>query len=259
MATPLFDMRLRAMRRDRAFRRGPALFLHERAFDDCLERLELIHRTFDSALLIGCPNSSWLDRLGKLTNKVDALDPGPLFASVVGGDPIVEDQWQAPAAAYGLCLAVGTLDTVNDLPRALRSVRHSLRPNGLLLGAFAGGNSLPQLRSAMRVADALMGAAAPHAHPRIEPSAVGPLLSAAGYAMPVVDVDRVQLSYKTFQSIVDDLRSMGSTNILCDRPRRPLTRRAVAAATEAFRKAGNGSRTTEVIEIVHFSGWVPQG
>jgi hypothetical protein len=35
----LFDMRLRSMRRDRAARTGPELFLHERAFADVLERL----------------------------------------------------------------------------------------------------------------------------------------------------------------------------------------------------------------------------
>ena len=36
----LFDMELRALRRDRAARTGPELFLLERAFADCLERLD---------------------------------------------------------------------------------------------------------------------------------------------------------------------------------------------------------------------------
>ena len=40
----LFDMRMRAMRRDRAARIGPELFLYERAFADCLERIELMQR-----------------------------------------------------------------------------------------------------------------------------------------------------------------------------------------------------------------------
>ena len=40
----LFDMKLRALRRDRAARIGPELFLFERAFDDCLERIALMNR-----------------------------------------------------------------------------------------------------------------------------------------------------------------------------------------------------------------------
>ena len=52
----LFDMKLRALRRDRAARIGPELFLFDRIFDDCLERLALVNRRFERALLIGCPN-----------------------------------------------------------------------------------------------------------------------------------------------------------------------------------------------------------
>ena len=47
----LFDSKLRGLRRDRAARLGPELFLHQRAFDDCLERLELLERSFDRAIL----------------------------------------------------------------------------------------------------------------------------------------------------------------------------------------------------------------
>ena len=52
-------MKLRAMRRDRAARGGVELFLYERAFADCLERLALLQRRFDSALLIGSPDAGW--------------------------------------------------------------------------------------------------------------------------------------------------------------------------------------------------------
>ena len=56
-------MELRALRRDRAFRQGPELFLFERAFEDCLERLAVIRRQFKSALLFGCPDPGWSNRL----------------------------------------------------------------------------------------------------------------------------------------------------------------------------------------------------
>src|SRR5262245_45947580 len=148
----LFDMKLRALRRDRAFRRGAELFLHERAFDDCLARLALMQLRFDSALLIGCPDPGWVSRLGAFADKIHVFDPGPCFAEAAGGATIIEDRFDAETARYGLCVAIGTLDTVNDLPQALARILLSLSPDALFLGALAGGDTVPQLRSAMRAA-----------------------------------------------------------------------------------------------------------
>lgn len=249
-------MSLRAVRRDRAARRGIELFLLERAFADCLERIALIQRHFESALLIGCPDPRWADRLNSHAAKLTVRDPSPMMALAAGGETIVEDTWEPPAGAYDLVLAIGTLDTVNDLPLALRLIRHAMRPDGLFIGAFSGGETLPQLRSALRAADVLMGGASPHVHPRVEASALAPLLAAAGFAMPVVDVDRAAISYRSLSRLVADLRAMGATNVLRQRGR-PLSRPAREAAIHAFAAAGNGERTAESVEILHFAAWTP--
>lgn len=255
----LFDMELRALRRDRAARSGPELFLLERAFGDCLERIELVGRRFASALLVGCPDGQWPGRLQALADNIQVRDPGPRFAGAVGGETLIEDDWPAPRAAYDLVLALGTLDTVNDLPLALRLIRRAMKADGLFIGALSGGDTLAQLRSAMRAADQASGQAAAHVHPRIEAASLAPLLSAAGFANPVVDVDRVPVSYPSLGRLVRDLRSMGATNLLCARPRRSLTRDQIAAADRAFNNAGNAGRTVETYEILHFAGWTETG
>jgi NADH dehydrogenase [ubiquinone] 1 alpha subcomplex assembly factor 5 len=252
----LFDMKLRSMRRDRAARAGPELFLFERAFDDCFERIALMNRRFGRALLIGCPDPHWPERLSAVSPDVDARDPGLLFAAAAGGAAIIEDAWEPPAQAYDLVLAIGTLDTINDLPLAFRLIRHAMGGDGLFIGAIAGGDTLPRLRSAMRAADALSGGAAAHVHPRIEPSALSPLLGDSGFVRPVVDVDRVQTNYRSLNRLVADLRGMGATNVLRSRPP-ALSREQYGAALRAFAEAGDGHRTTETFEILHFAGWTP--
>jgi hypothetical protein len=256
MATELFDAELRAMRRDRAFRIGPELFLYERAFSDCLERIGFIDREFSSALLIGCPDPGSPDRLRKYVERVEVFEPGPLFASAAGGSPVIEDQWQG-SAGHDLCVALGTLDTVNDLPSALRAVQASLAGDALFIGAMAGGDTLPALRMAMRAADEVNGMAAPHIHPRIEPSALAGLLSAAGFAHPVVDIDRIQASYESLDRLVHDLRAMGATNILRARSHESLSSAARSAAIQAFAALGKDGRTVETFEILHFAAWTP--
>ena len=241
------------MRRDRAARIGPELFLLERAFADILERIELNHRRFGRALLIGCPDPDWIKRVG--AESADVLDPGLLFAAAAGGLTIIEDRWAPPAGRYDLVIAIGTLDTVNELPLALRLLRMAMRSNALLIGAMSGGDTLPKLRHAMRAGDSVAGNATPHVHPRVEAAAVAPLLEQAGFERPVIDVDRVQVSYRSFAALVADLRAMGATSILTARPRSPIKRSALAAAAQDFEGSGNGERTMEVFEIVHFAAW----
>lgn len=222
---------------------GPELFLHERAFEDIMERLSLVSRPFRSALLIGCADPEWRKRLLQRVSSVDAIEPEALLGIEPG--------------AYNLCIAAGWLDTVNDLPTALLTVRFALQEDSLFIGAFPGGDTLPALRAAMRAADEHAGSATPHVHPRVEPSALAGLLSDAGFSMPVVDVDRVSVSYESIWDLVRDLRSMGATNLLTARSRKPLDRAAADAAARRFASQAESGRVTERFELLHFAAWTP--
>jgi SAM-dependent methyltransferase len=257
-APDLFDRRLRGLRRDRAARAGPELFLHERAFAECLDRLGDINRRFERALLVGVPDPGWVTRLEAHADEVESLDPGARFAAAAHGAHAEEDRYDYGTARFDLVVAVGTLDTVNRLGPALAAIRRSLLPDSLFIGALAGGDSLPALRRAMLAADRLTGAAAARTHPRIEPSALGALLGAAGFVMPVVDVDRVMLRYESLAALVRDLRAMGASNMLAERAA-SRGRAWAAHAAAAFAAEAVDGRTAERIDLLHFLGWSPAG
>jgi NADH dehydrogenase [ubiquinone] 1 alpha subcomplex assembly factor 5 len=244
MTDDLFDLKATSARRRRALARGPETFLLERAFEDILERLSFTNRRFGSALLIGGVEGTWDDRLRSFADKIDRIQ--------------AKDLDQLEPAAFDLAIALGGLDMVNDLPRALLTIRFALRPNGFFIGAISGGETLPKLRSAMRAADETVGSASPRVHPRIDPPALAGLLTSAGFDLPVVDVDRVRVSYKSLRDLVRDLRSMGVTNSLSARSRAPLTREAITAAERNFMANAEDGRTVETFEILHFAGWAPQ-
>ena len=208
-----------------------------------MERLALVRRHFEKALLVGRIDPSWRERLLARAGSVDVVEPDELM--------------QVEPGSYDLAVSVGALDTVNDLPRALLAIRFALKADSLAVGAFSGGDTLPALRAAMRAADETMGAASPHVHPRIEPSALTQLLADAGFAMPVVDVDRVAVSYRSLQDLVRDLRAIGATNILKARSRTPLTRPALNAASKQFGSQAQDGRVTERFELLHFAAWTP--
>ena len=251
MSTPLFDHQLRALRRDRAARSGIETFLYDRAFEDCLDRLTDIHAGFQTVLLAGCPNQAWPDRLSP--RDVAVIDPGPLMAKRANGRCADLETMAFDPYSFDLCLSVGLLETANNLPLAAAALHLVLKPGGLLLGAIAGGHSLPGLRKAMLAADMATGVATPHVHPRIEAASLASLLTGAGFVMPVVDVDRVELAYGSLDALVRDLRGMAATNVLTDRSRQPLSSSALSSARSAFL---NGTdRAVEQIEILHFAAW----
>jgi hypothetical protein len=260
MSAQIFDRDLRRQRRDRASRIGAELFLFERAFDDILDRLAGVRRRFASALLVGCPDAGWPTRLRTIADAVTAIDPGSAFASAAGGACADEDRPEVEPGSFDLCVAIGTLDTAPDLRLGMQALRWALRPDSLLIGAIAGNDTLPTLRSAMLAADRASGrGAAPHVHPRIDAPTLASLLGACGFVMPVVDVDRVEVGYRSFRGLVQDLRAMGAGNILIDRPADGIMKSGLRAAEAEFARLGTGGRTIERFDILHFAGWTPAG
>jgi hypothetical protein len=71
-------------------------------------------------------------------------------------------------------------------------------------------------------------------------------------------VDRVKVTYSHPLKLLADLRRMGETNVLADRPRRPLDRRLLARMFEIYgeRFAVDGG-VQATFEIVTATGWAP--
>ena len=235
----LFDDHARRLRRARAVRSGGDLFLHARAFDDCLDRLADIRASFTRALIVGCPDPNWRESLSAIVPHVSMLDPGSV----------------APQS-FDLCLSIGELETANDVQASAFALRHVLRPGGLMIGAIVGGNSLPRLRAAMLAADLAEGGVAPRLHPSIDGPSLAALLTLVGFTQPVIDIDRVDVAYPDLDRLVGDLRAMGCTNVLAERSRRPITRRGLGVARAAFNDGSN--QCVERFELLHFAAWAPE-
>jgi SAM-dependent methyltransferase len=255
-----FDRRMRRIRRDRAARRlESADYLHRAAGEELIERLDLVKRSFKEALILGHSGEGLAAALAERGMASRTADPGFRFAQAATGVQCDEDRLAYADATFDLVISIGVLDSVNDLPGALTLIRRVLRPDGLLLAAFAGAGSLPRLREAMFAADEADGAAAsPRIHPQIDVRSAGDLLGRAGYALPVADSHALVVRYSGLRVLVEDLRAMGATNVLASRSLRPVSRRGLEAAIADFAgKADPDGKTAERFEIVHLTAWAP--
>ncbi|GAA4007934.1 hypothetical protein [Sphingomonas humi] len=243
MADALFDEKARRLRWRRALSRDTRPFLAERVIDEWRERLALVTRRFDRVLVTGVPPA--------LRTRLASIGGEVRFADTI--DALADET----ESSLDLIAVMGELEGRDELPVLLRVIASRLAPGGLLAGAMAGGNSLPALRAALHAADRDSGAFAARSHPRVEPGALATLLSAAGLADAVVDVDRLTLRYRSLDRLIGDLRDHGATNALLARPRSSLGKSRWATARTAFASAGDGTATEERIEILHYAAWTP--
>ena len=244
----IFDRNARRIQRGRV---GGGGFLNETLANDLLERLDSIKREFRRALIIGAEP---LLSAGLTARSIayDVTDPAPARAALA----MEEDRLTITATTYDLVLASGTLDTVSDLPGALLLIRRALVPDGLLLANFFGAPSLPALRHAIALVDGQEGRAVARLHPQIDVRSGGDLLVRAGFALPVADVDTLDIGYVSLGRLLADLRAAAATNVLAQRL--PATRGWLTRLNDAFKtQADTDGRTRETLSYITLTGWAP--
>ncbi len=131
-----------------------------------------------------------------------------------------------------------------------------------MIAAVIGGGSLAELRHALITAEAeTMGGAGPRVAPMLDPAQAPALLRRAGFADPVVEVERVTLLYRHLRALMTDLRAMGETNVLGGGARRPLRRATIARAEAVYAEAfaGPDGRLPASFEVLTLTGWAEGG
>jgi len=269
-----FDRALLRQRRDRAAAKWPAHdFLVREAAERLVDRLDDIKRQFPMALDLGCHGgeiSAALNNRGGIETLIET-DLSPAMAArardrqTADGPTcygLAADEEALPFGEekFDLILSCLSLHWVNDLPGTLAQIRHCLKPDGLFLAAFLGGETLNELRQAWIEAEtAEEGGASPHVSPFVDIRDAGALLQRAGLALPVVDSDTLTVSYESAFNLMAELRGMGETNALNNRRRTPTRRATAMRAAEIYaqRFKEPDGRLPATFQILTVTAWAP--
>lgn len=231
-----------ALARNRARAQRSALFLQEQTADEFHERLIEVNRTFTSvAIVTGFPDF-WAERYPDATIIAD------------------DDTLMLEQGAHDLVLHAMCLHWANDPVGQLVQARHALKPDGLLLCALLGGQTLHELRASLAEAEAVVaGGLSPRIAPMGEIRDLGALLQRAGFALPVADSAPLTASYANAFHLMHDLRKMGENNALSQRIKHPTRRNILTEAAciyaDNFRNAEK--RVDATFEIIMLTGWAP--
>ncbi len=230
-----------------------------------LARLPLIRLTPRWILDAGCGTGEASGRLPRYYPKarVIALDLSlaMLMRARRRGRPFRRPYLLAADLAR-LPLATGSIDLVYSnltLPwieatTSLTELRRVMAGGGLLMFATLGPATLQELRAARAAVDNV-----PHVAPFPDLHSLGDTLLARGFAEPVLDTERLTLTYPDLDGLLADLRGMGLRHGL-DTQRRTLTGKGrLAALRQGYERYRDGQtgRLPATFEISYGHAWVP--
>ena len=240
-------------------------FLVREIGERLVNRLDDVKRRFARVLDLGCHTG----QLGPLLRRRAALDllveadlSHAMARRASGPCRVVADEEWLPVRAASLDLVVSALGLhwVNDLPGALVQIVRALKPDGLLLAAMLGGDTLFELRAAFLHAEAgREGGVRPHVSPFPDMRDLGALLQRTGFALPVVDADRITVTYENADALMHELRAMGEANAARGRAAH-FARRGTFHEMAVYYRDMFGrpdGRIPATFQVLYLTGWRP--
>ncbi len=249
----------------RRIRFGPTApsFLADFAVQELRDRLAGIKREFDMVVALNAtPGLAEALKSAGCGNRLITMDSAKALVAEEADRGVVADEEFLPFAAQSVSciLSVLTLQLVNDLPGSLIQIRRSLKPDGLFLGVLLGGTSLYEVRQVFLQAEAeVAGGASLRVAPFPDVREMGALLQRAGFALPVVDSDKITVRYSDFLTLLRELRLLGWANPLVQRSRSFLRRDVLMRAAELYHQhySDPDGRIRASFELVWITGWAP--
>lgn len=140
-----------------------------------------------------------------------------------------------------------------ELDTAFAESARVLADDGLFLFATFGPDTLHELRAAWRAVDDSV-----HVHGFLDMHDVGDALVRAGFRDPVMDVERLTVTYANVRELLRDLKAIGAHNVAAGRFKALTGRRHFARFERAYLEMETNGRLPASYEIVFGHAWAPK-
>jgi malonyl-CoA O-methyltransferase len=146
-----------------------------------------------------------------------------------------------------------TLQWCNDLPATFRELHRVLKAEGLLMFSTFGPDTLKELRAAFHDVDGHN-----HTNRFTDMHDLGDMLTHAGFAEPVMDMEIITLTYDDVKMMMQDLRGIGAHNATAGRARGMMGKAAWRRMTENYERLRRDGKLPVTFEIVYGHAWKPE-
>ncbi len=198
-----------------------------------------------------------VDRLADLKDKPQPFYEQTAHPSVLSA-LLKENGYEEGDAPYGLIASGLKLQSMNNKAAYLKAFYTNLKKEGVFMGALLCGDTLHEMKSCLIEAEIEISHGI---HPRILPMidrlSISQLLLQAGFTHPVLDHERVVLTYPDLWALMRALRSMGLSNNLKERTRHFTRRSLFEKANELYKAkySTNKGGIRATFDILFLHGW----
>jgi len=166
------------------------------------------------------------------------------------------------ADAEALPLAGQSMDMVwsnlalqwcNDLPATFVELHRVLGTEGLLVFSTFGPDTLQELRTAFHAVDGYS-----HTNRFADMHDIGDMLVAAGFASPVMEMEKLTLTYDDAKAVMQDLRSIGAHNATAGRAQGLMGKTAWHMVQQNYEALRRDGKLPATFEIIYGHAWKAQ-
>lgn len=157
------------------------------------------------------------------------------------------------AASCDLIFSNLALQWYLDLDRVFREFLRVLKPGGLLMFSTLGPDTLIELRRSWAATDGYN-----HVNAFLDMHDIGDTLMRARLAEPVMDMERLTLTYRELSALLRDLKALGAQNVLVGRARGLTGKGCLQAVRDAYERFRTAEGLLPVTcEVVYGHAWGP--
>ena len=144
------------------------------------------------------------------------------------------------------------LQWCNDLPATFVELQRVLKVEGLLIFSSFGVDTLHELRKAFHDVDGYN-----HLNRFADLHDVGDMLVAAGFTDPVMEMERITLTYDDVRAVMQDLKSIGAHNATAGRASGLMGKATWRRVTDNYEKLRRDGKLPATFEIIYGHAWKP--
>ena len=277
----IFDGKRRAVNKAYAMTQGDEASLktyyYELGISSIVARLQSISgRRFRNAAFIG-PCADWfhaealqtlgLEAITVVDDVKESVDRslrrmrGQFAGAKAVGVTMEEDSWPFPENYFDLIVNNLQLHWVNNVHTACTGWLKSLQPDGALIGAAMGGDTLQELRIALSLSEQEReGGISAHVSPMLTITDLGNVLNRSEYRLITTTADTNTLLFDDSFSLMEFLREVGESNAVLHR-RNTVSRETFLAAESiyrhlfAYREGEHKGKLPATFDVMHYIGW----
>lgn len=139
-----------------------------------------------------------------------------------------------------------------DLEQTFLELRRVLAPGGLLMFTTFGPDTLMELRASWEKVDGFT-----HVNTFIDMHDVGDSLVSTRWAEPVMDSERITVTYRQLGTLMQDLKQIGAHNVTHGRPAGLTGRQRMQQLAEAYEAFREDGVLPASYEVVYGHAWSP--